>query len=53
MLLGIEIPFPDLAGQKAALKSIEHLTRAQSLTNQLAPHVEALLPSLLDRIFNS
>lgn len=53
MLLGIEIPFPDLAGQKTALKSIEHLTQAQALSNQSAPHAEALLPALLDRIFNS
>lgn len=51
MLLGIKIPFPDLAGQKAALKCIEHLARVKSLTNQLAPHTEALIPSLLDRIF--
>lgn len=53
MLLGITIPFPDLAGQKAALKSIERLTRAQTLTTEAAPHAEAVLPSLLDRIFNS
>jgi type I restriction enzyme S subunit len=52
MLLGIEIPFPSLAGQKAALKSIEHLTQAHSLASQAAPHTEAPLPSLLDRIFN-
>jgi type I restriction enzyme S subunit len=51
MLLGIEIPFPDLAGQKAALKSIEHLTRAQSLTKELSSHAEALIPSLIDGIF--
>jgi len=53
MLLGIEISFPDLEGQKTALKSIEHLTQAQSLADQSAPHAEALLPSLLDHIFNS
>ena len=53
MLLGIEIPFPDLAGQKTALKSIEHLTQALSLASQSAPHAEAILPSLLDRIFNA
>lgn len=52
MLLGIEIPFPDLAGQQTALKSIEHLTQTQSLASQSAPHADALVPSLLDRIFN-
>jgi type I restriction enzyme S subunit len=52
MLMGIEIPFPDLAGQKRALRSIEYVTRAQSLANRSIPHAEALLPSLLDRIFN-
>lgn len=53
MLLGIEIPFPDLAGQKAALQSIEHLTQAQSLASKSSPHADALLPSILDRIFNT
>jgi len=53
MLLGIVIPFPDMAGQKAGLKSIEHLMQAQSLTSQSTRHADALLPSLLDRIFNS
>jgi type I restriction enzyme S subunit len=52
MLLSIEIPFPDLAGQRAALKSIERLTQAQALISDSLPHTEALLPSLLDRIFN-
>jgi len=53
MLLGIEIPFPTLEGQKTALKSIEHLTQAQLLAKGCTPHANALLPSLLDRIFNS
>lgn len=35
------------------LESIEHLIQAQSLGRQVAPHSNALLPSLLDRIFNS
>ena len=52
MLLGIEIPFPDLTGQRTALKTIEHMTEAKALSNQSAPLEEALLPSLLDRVFN-
>jgi len=52
MLLGIEIPFPDLTGQRTALKTIEHMTEAKALFSQSAPLEEALLPSLLDRVFN-
>lgn len=52
MLLGIEVPFPDLADQRTAQASIERLTQATALASQSAPHTEALLPSLLDRIFN-
>ena len=52
MLLGIEIPFPDLTGQRTALKTIEHMTEAKALSNQSDPLEEALLPSLLDRVFN-
>jgi hypothetical protein len=29
------------------------LTKAQALTSESTPHAQALLPSLLDRIFNS
>ena len=52
MLLGIEIPFPDLTGQRTALKTIEHMTEAKALSSQSAPLEEALLPALLDRVFN-
>ena len=53
MLLGIEIPFPDFTGQKIAMKSIENLAGAQLIARQTMPSSEALLPSLLDRIFNN
>lgn len=52
MLLGIEIPFPDLNGQRTALKTIEHMTEAKVLSNKSASHAQALLPSLLDQVFN-
>lgn len=52
MLLSIEVPFPDLVDQRTAQTSIERLTQTTALASQSAPHTEALLPSLLDRIFN-
>lgn len=53
MLLRLEIPFPECPRQTSAVGMLAKLTAGKVLSLHAATQKNALLPSLLDRIFNS
>jgi type I restriction enzyme S subunit len=53
MLLGLEIPFPECARQTRAARMLGKLKARKALSLQAATRKTALMPSLLDRIFQS
>jgi len=52
MLLHIEIPFPDISKQLDAARTFSQLKSVQTHSNITLPRQDALIPSLLDRIFS-
>ena len=52
MLLAIEIPFPTFEKQKKAAKVFETIRKASQTSERIAPREQALVPSLLDKVFN-
>jgi type I restriction enzyme, S subunit len=53
MLLGLEMPFPVVSHQIEAARLLAKQVAARRLSVQSSVREAALLPSLLDRIFNS
>ena len=53
MFLGLEIPFPECGRQTSAAGMLAKLMAGKVLSLRAATRKDALLPSLLDRIFNS
>lgn len=52
MLLGIEIPYPDIAGQHSGVSTLARLNQSRAMSEEIGPLSDALLASLLDRVFN-
>lgn len=52
MLLGLEMPFPPIEKQSEAAKILGKLRRSDQLSERSSAAESALLPSLLDQIFN-
>jgi type I restriction enzyme, S subunit len=50
--LCIELPFPDFFKQKMAVKILSQIHQVRKVSNKVASQANAILPSLLDRIFN-
>lgn len=52
-LMAIEVPIPSLSRQRTFESLCEHVARIRTAQTPQIAHVSKLLPSLLDRIFNS
>jgi len=52
MLLGLEMPFPAIEKQTEAVKVLNQLRNSYELSEKSSKAESALLPSLLDQIFN-
>lgn len=52
MLLGLRIPFPEYAQQMRAVAAMEKLKASKQFSHAITGRKDALMPSLLDRIFN-
>jgi type I restriction enzyme S subunit len=53
MLLGLELPFPEFNQQVKAVSMLEKQRLGRELSAQAREREDTLLPSLLDRLFNS
>ena len=51
MLLGLEMPFPNIEKQTEAVKVLTQLRSSHELSGKAAKTESAILPSLLDQIF--
>lgn len=52
MLLGMEIPFPSFKQQKDAIDLLDRVQQGSALSEASSASESALVPSLLDQIFN-